>query len=118
MLRGVPDKLYFSNQNDFIIAAYNKSDFTVRCFWNVTKNEGKLATVINLIFHPYLWMIAITGACFLLGFKKDMKADENFKFYAFLTYGIAIGITFIYSLIDWRMDKIASKKVEEIKNNL
>ncbi|MBL7911339.1 MAG: hypothetical protein JNJ41_09825 [Bacteroidia bacterium] len=117
-LRGVNDKLYFSSQGDLIIVAYNSKDLTVRSFWNVTKNEGKLISIINLIFHPYLWIIAIIGACFLLGFKKDIKADEKFKLYAFGAYGGALVITFVYSLFDWRKDKIASNKVEEVKNSL
>ncbi len=116
-LLGVPDKLYFSSHGDLIIAAYNSEDNTVRCFWNVTKNEGKLAGIINLIFHPYVWIIAVIGACFLLGFKKEIKTDENFKFYAFAAYGGALALTFIYSLLDWRKDMVASKLVEEAKNN-
>lgn len=118
-LRGVSDKLYLdSSHGDLIIAAYNKNDFRVLSFWNITKNEGKLITIVNLIFHPYIWMVAIIGACFLLGFKKTLKTDETFKFYALLAYGIVTGITFIYSIIDWRFDKMASKKVEELKNSL
>jgi len=118
-LRGVSDKLYLdSSHGDLIIAAYNSKDFTVRSFWNITKNEGKLITITNLIFHPYIWMMAIIGACFLLGFKKTLKTDETFKFYALLAYGIVMGITFIYSLLDWRLDKKAGKKVEELKNSL
>ncbi len=118
-LRGVSDKLYLdSSHGDLIIVAYNKKDFTIRSFWNVTKNEGKLITIVNLIFHPYIWIMAVIGVCFLLGFKKTLKIDETFKFYALLAYGIVMGITFIYSIFDWRMDKIASKKVEELKNSL
>ena len=118
-LRGVSDKLYLdSSHGDLIIVAYNKKDFTIRSFWNVTKNEGKLITIINLIFHPYIWIMAVIGVCFLLGFKKTLKTDETFKFYALLAYGIVMGITFIYSLLDWRLDKKAGKKVEELKNSL
>ena len=115
-LRGVSDKLYFSSHGDIIIAAYNSKDFTVRSFWNLTKNEGKLTGIIHLIFHPYVWIVAIIGACFLLGFRKEMKADENFKQYVLSAYAAILLITFFYSLLDWRKDKIASNKVEEMKN--
>lgn len=117
-LRGVPDKLYFGNHGDVIIAAYNKNNFIIMSFWNVTKNEGNPTTILNLIFHPYIWLTAIIGACFLLGFKKEIYNDTTFKFYSFLIYGSVMLIIFIYSLIDWSMDKLASKKVEEFKNNL
>ena len=114
-LRGVPDKLYYdSTRDDLIIVAYNRKDFTILSFWNVTQNNGKLITITNLIFHPYIWMVAIIGACFLLGFKKTLKTDEPFKFYALLAYGIIMGVTFIYSLLNWHFDKTASKKVEEL----
>lgn len=117
-LRGVSDKLYFSSHGDYIIAAYNSNDFTVRSFWNVTKNEGKLINIIHLIFHPYFWTTALTGACFLLAFKKEIQTEESFKQYAWGAYVLTLVIIFIYSFLDWRKDKMASDKVEEIKNKL
>ncbi len=63
-------------------------------------------------------MVAIIGACFLLGFKKTLKTEETFRFYAFLAYGGSMAITFIYSIFEWHFNKMASKMVEEIKNNL
>ncbi|MES2515462.1 MAG: hypothetical protein V4580_15010 [Bacteroidota bacterium] len=115
-LRGVPDKLYFSSHGDIIIVAYNTKDLTVRSFWNVTKDEGKLYSVINLIFHPYLWTMIIAGACLLLAFKKEIKTEENFRNYVFLAYGTGIVIALICSFFDWRKDVIASDKVKEVKN--